>query len=176
MITAKDEHKLRTMYNCCAKNQFKCSSGKCISSSQVCDGEKDCPGGEDESKANGCVTIKDRHWIGFDNVCKTNCDYGPDCFISGGAGAWSYMRGGLNSNEKFQVVSRYRSKYSAIYSGDSVGIYWKNGYWLSCDCNNWCKTRKCPGKLTLYQPSFIVLLEFYFTLMNDILFRKCVQT
>merc|ERR1711976_831083 len=40
------------------------------------------------------------------------------------------------------------SKYSAIYSGNSVGIYWKNGYWLSCDCNNWCKTRKCPGSVS----------------------------
>jgi hypothetical protein len=32
----------------CPPNEYKCSSGKCIPKSWLCDKEQDCPSGEDE--------------------------------------------------------------------------------------------------------------------------------
>ena len=39
----------------CRSNQFRCSSsGRCIPMSWKCDGDNDCPNGEDESKYLRC--------------------------------------------------------------------------------------------------------------------------
>ena len=39
----------------CKKNQFRCkNTGSCIPQSWVCDGEKDCVGGDDEMAAANC--------------------------------------------------------------------------------------------------------------------------
>ena len=40
--------------DCCkANDKFTCNSGKCIEKSLLCDGNNDCPGGEDE-KDSAC--------------------------------------------------------------------------------------------------------------------------
>ena len=76
-------------------------------------------------------------------------DYGPDCFISCGKGDGGdcYMRGGLHSNEKFKLVAYNRGKNEPIQDGDTVRLYFEEGYWLSCECGGYCDTRACPGKL-----------------------------
>ena len=86
-------------------------------------------------------------WVGFDNQCKSNCDGGPDCFIGcHGNEDECYMRGGLNSNEKFKIVGYYRGKNEPIQDGDTVLLYYGNDKWLSCECGGYCATRGCPGK------------------------------
>lgn len=35
---------------CSADNQYKCNNGKCIPLSWRCDGDEDCPEGDDEDK------------------------------------------------------------------------------------------------------------------------------
>jgi hypothetical protein len=37
----------------CGEMKFQCYSGRCIWAAWVCDGDKDCEGGEDESKCDG---------------------------------------------------------------------------------------------------------------------------
>ena len=129
--------------DCCkANNKFKCDDGKCIKKTWLWDGDEDCSNGEDE-------LIRSNHdgWIGFDNQCQTNCDGGPDCFIGcHGNDDECYMRGGLNSNEKFKLVAYYRGKNEPIQDGDTVLLYYEDNKWLSCECGGYCATRGCPGK------------------------------
>ncbi|XP_076310963.1 sortilin-related receptor-like isoform X2 [Tachypleus tridentatus] len=40
----------------CGEDHFRCLSGKCIRNSWVCDGDKDCEGGEDEKDCSGVAT------------------------------------------------------------------------------------------------------------------------
>ena len=41
----------------CEEYQFKCNNGKCISATLICDGDKDCEDGEDETPPQGCFKI-----------------------------------------------------------------------------------------------------------------------
>ena len=96
--------------------------------------------------------IRSYDWVGFDNQCFRNCDYGPRCYISNhDDGDYSYMRGGLNSNEKFRIIARGKGKNEAIRHGDTIGLYWggDNEWWFSCDCNGYCLGRTCPGMYCL---------------------------
>lgn len=43
----------------CGSDGFRCSSGKCISNSQLCDFIPDCSGGEDERNCGECNFEKD---------------------------------------------------------------------------------------------------------------------
>lgn len=36
----------------CTADEFRCHSGKCIQDLALCDGEKDCPQGEDETECD----------------------------------------------------------------------------------------------------------------------------
>ena len=127
--------------DCCkANNKFKCNNGKCIKKTWLWDGDEDCSNGEDE-------LIRSNHdgWIGFENQCQTNCDGGPDCFISE-KDSNIVMRGALNTNEKFKLVAYYRGKNEPIQDGDTVLLYYEDNKWLSCECGGYCATRGCPGK------------------------------
>lgn len=42
----------------CQTHQFRCSSGNCIQDSWLCDGIRDCDGGEDEENCNGTVVCQ----------------------------------------------------------------------------------------------------------------------
>ena len=131
--------------NCCnANTEFTCNDGfKCIKKYQLCDGKNDCNGGEDEHSARCPGAIRSHNWIGLDNHCQTNCDYGPDCFLS--LDSWAWMRGGLYGNEKFKIVAKDRKKNAAIKDGDVVGLWWGSGKWLSCPCDQYCTAKTCPG-------------------------------
>lgn len=39
----------------CSDNHYQCNTGECINESWICDGQKDCPNGDDESNC-GAVT------------------------------------------------------------------------------------------------------------------------
>jgi len=41
----------------CKNDEFRCDNGRCISKQWTCDGDSDCPHGEDEKKANCCKFI-----------------------------------------------------------------------------------------------------------------------
>ena len=83
---------------------FLIVNSQCIKKTWLWDGDEDCSNGEDE-------LIRSNHdgWIGFENQCQTNCDGGPDCFISE-KDSNIVMRGALNTNEKFKLVAYYRGK------------------------------------------------------------------
>ena len=36
----------------CKNDEFRCDNGRCISKQWTCDGDSDCPNGDDEKKAN----------------------------------------------------------------------------------------------------------------------------
>ncbi|KAL3265395.1 hypothetical protein HHI36_009601 [Cryptolaemus montrouzieri] len=65
----------------CEQNQFQCSSGSCILNSWLCDGIKDCPGGEDEANCSGSCDSK--HFrCRKDGSCilrEQVCDHTKDC-------------------------------------------------------------------------------------------------
>lgn len=42
----------------CQTHQFRCNSGSCIQDSWICDGIRDCDGGEDEENCNGTVVCQ----------------------------------------------------------------------------------------------------------------------
>ena len=135
--------------DCCKRNgKFTCNSGKCITKSWLCDGEDDCPGGEDEVDARCPNAIRSHNvWVGFENQCKSDCDAGPDCFITAYEDDYSWMRGHFKSNEQFRIIAKRRRKNAAIQDGDTIGFYWGKGHWFSCDCerNGNCQGRTCPG-------------------------------
>lgn len=125
------------------KSQFtvRCSevNSQCIKKTWLWDGDEDCSNGEDE-------LIRSNHdgWIGFENQCQTNCDGGPDCFISE-KDSNIVMRGALNTNEKFKLVAYYRGKNEPIQDGDTVLLYYEDDKWLSCECGGYCAIKGCPG-------------------------------
>ena len=86
---------------------------------------------------------------GFDNQCADDCEGKVSCFIScdneNGADCW--MRGRLNNNEAFYIVTKGRKRGDKIKYGDQVGLYHGDSRWLSCDCGGWCTARTCPGNL-----------------------------
>ncbi len=40
----------------CAPDQFACSDGTCVTTTKLCDGRRDCAGGEDENGTN-CYAV-----------------------------------------------------------------------------------------------------------------------
>ena len=57
-----------------------------------------------------------------------------------------YLMNWLKSDEKFKIVAKGRKDGAVIQDGDIVGIFYGNGKWLSCDCNDYCNTQTCPGE------------------------------
>ena len=89
--------------------------------------------------------IRSGNWVGFDSQCHNDCDNGPGCFISCANGdAYCWMKGVHSKSEKFKIVSKDQNKY--ISNGETIGLYWGNGWWFGCDCSGWCWNRECPGK------------------------------
>lgn len=50
-----------TWVHLCRQNEFQCATGECIREAWVCDGTRDCKGGEDESNCKGaqqCTSVE----------------------------------------------------------------------------------------------------------------------
>lgn len=67
----------------CQSTDFKCKSGRCIPMTWTCDGEPDCPGGEDEMQNCGKTVTCDANQFQCPNSkCIPKywrCDYEDDC-------------------------------------------------------------------------------------------------
>ncbi|KAJ8922708.1 hypothetical protein NQ315_007743 [Exocentrus adspersus] len=134
-------------YFICETNQFQCLSGHCILSSYVCDGMRDCPGGDDESHCDGyknCTSSQFRCRV--DGSCvelSTVCDGVFDC-----------------PDETDELVCRYNVPNVPATPSCSSGMFPCDGnicYPLAflCDgkenCADGYDERNCSKKSRIYQ-------------------------
>ena len=148
--------------DCCSSQygKFKCSNGKCIWKSWICDGDNDCGNNEDESRSRCPHYIRSGDTIALRNnaksnqwlscYCTVNCDV-DRCKLRGCPGSQMNDWNGCRS-ERFRL---YLTKYGngePVRSGDQIAIQYTwnyskgTGHWLSCWVSgSVCPTRPCPG-------------------------------
>ncbi|XP_043921898.1 SE-cephalotoxin-like [Protopterus annectens] len=138
---------------CCQQKfgKFECRSGKCILTSDLCDGVYDCPNNEDESEAYCPDYIRSGKVIALKNECGSDswlsCDTGDDCrrrTCPGGSmdtSEWDNC-----GKETFTIYALGRQPGDPIHFGDTVGLKFRGKHWLSCWVSgSRCETRSCPG-------------------------------
>jgi len=145
--------------DCCSDQygKFKCSNGRCIRKSWLCDGDDDCKNNDDESRyrcpnhvrSGDLVALrsnaKSNQWVSC--WCTVNCNV-DRCKLRGCPG--SEMTGNDWStcvSEKFVLYLTGNYGYGEpVRSGDRVALYYGKAHWLSCwGSGNVCRTRNCPG-------------------------------
>ncbi|CAH2102272.1 unnamed protein product [Euphydryas editha] len=110
---------LQAMFNCnqyssnncatarvpCFTRELACGDGSCVPRDWVCDGTRDCPGGEDELR---CSTCEDNEYRCSSGMCITKrwlCDGYADC-PSGEDEQDDLCRGRLRANDGLEVDVR----------------------------------------------------------------------
>ena len=144
--------------DCCSAQygKFKCSNGKCISKSLICDGNNDCGNKDDESRYRCPNYIRSGDWIALKSNAKTNqwlscyctVNCGVDrCKLRGCPG--SQMTGSDWNSCSSEVFVLYLTDYGngdPVRSGDRIALYYRASHWLSCwGSGRVCPTRSCPG-------------------------------
>ena len=143
---------------CCPDQygKFKCSNGRCIQKSLLCDGNDDCGNNDDESfsQCPNYITsgesialrsnAKSSQWLSC--WCTINC--GLDrCKLRGCPGKEMEFNDWLSC--KGEIFALYLTDYPVgepVRSGDRVALSYGGGYWLSCGSKgDVCPTRECPG-------------------------------
>lgn len=144
--------------DCCSVQygKFKCSNGKCIRWSWICDGDNDCGNNDDESRtrcpnfirSGDLIALKSNakpnQWLSC--YCTVNC--GVDrCKLRGCPG--SQMTGNdwnSCSGERFRLYLTGYGDGEPVRSGDRIALYYGKDHWLSCwGSGGVCPTRSCPG-------------------------------
>lgn len=144
--------------DCCSAQygKFKCSNGRCIQKTLLCDGNNDCLNNDDESRSQCPNHIrsgdtialrsnaKANQWLSC--YCTVNC--GVDrCKLRGCPG--SQMTGNdwnSCSGERFTLYLTHYRPGEPVRYGDSIALYYGAGHWLSCwGSGGVCPTRSCPG-------------------------------
>ena len=143
---------------CCSDQyeKFKCSNGKCIKKSWLCDGDDDCENNDDESfsQCPDYITSGERiflrsnaksdQWLSC--WCTNKC--GQDrCKLRDCPGKEIELNDWLSCDgENFELYLTDYDVGETVRSGDRVAIYYRGGHWLSCWGNGVvCPTRDCPG-------------------------------
>ena len=144
--------------DCCSDQygKFKCSNGRCIPKSWLCNGNDDCKNNDDESRyrcpnfvrSGDLVALRSNshknQWVSC--WCTVNCDV-DQCELRGCPG--SEMTGNDWNSCPSETFRLYLTNYGygePVRSGDRVALYYGKGHWLSCwGSGNPCRTRNCPG-------------------------------
>ncbi|ELT88282.1 hypothetical protein CAPTEDRAFT_122421, partial [Capitella teleta] len=68
----------------CPSTHFRCSDGRCLLKQHVCDGETDCPLGDDEQGCRDChVKPVFEEWLEFCHCPERNASLQFRCALSG---------------------------------------------------------------------------------------------
>jgi len=144
--------------DCCSARygKFRCSNGRCIRKTWLCDGDNDCRNNDDESRSRCPNFIRSGDLIALRSnarrnqwlscYCTVNC--GVDrCKLRGCPG--SQMTGSdwrSCNSETFILYSTHYRPGEPVRYGDSIALYYGAGHWLSCwGSGGVCPTRSCPG-------------------------------
>ena len=155
--------------DCCKANgQWSCSDGKCISKDKLCNGNRDCSGGEDE-KSSACPGVLRSHDIIGLRV-SSSCHVKPK-YMSFLGDYYPWMVTSLSSHEYVKIIKSNNNAGDKIQDGDKVAFkilynnssYKKKKSWLGCKCNDYCQRTSCPSESSQLNFSSFFFSDFRWT-------------
>ncbi|XP_022782738.1 SE-cephalotoxin-like [Stylophora pistillata] len=144
--------------DCCSAQygKFRCSNGRCLRKSWLCDGDNDCRNNDDESRSRCPHFIRSGDLIALRSNARRNNWLSCYCTVNCGVDRCklrrcpgSQMTGSdwsSCSSETFILYLTHYSRGEPARYGDSIALYYGAGHWLSCwGSGSVCPTRNCPG-------------------------------
>ena len=144
--------------DCCSAQygKYRCSNGRCIQKTSLCDGANDCRNNDDESRSQCPNFIRSGDLIALRSNAKRNKWLSCYCTVNCGVDRCklrdcpgSEMTGGDWRKCSSETFVLYLTNYPLgrpVRHGDSIALYYGAGHWLSCwGSGGVCPTRSCPG-------------------------------